>query len=278
MYTSTALKIYTAIRDGVIKSRASFWRDFSSIDKLNSLNIDFSKYENKLSKAKFDIVCCFDDDFPIIDKSVPLIDKPFFLAYQGDLNLIKDISKNVAVIGVLSPNENIIKRERHIVTSLVQNGICILSGLAKGCDSVAHNECLARHGKTVVILPSTLDDIYPPENAGLAQSIVDNDGLILTEYVTEPKSYHESISRLIDRDRLQAMFSKSVILIASYRKGEGDSGSRHAMSKAKTYKRRRYIMYNHSTDNSKPIFGLNEELIVEDVKILTTTSIKDLIE
>ena len=142
MYSDIALKIYTAICDDIIKSCAAFWRNFSNVDKLNSLELDCSKYKCQLENSSYNIVCCFDKDFPIVDENVPLSERPFFFAHKGDLNLIKDTSKNVAVIGVLTPTESIIAREKKIVSQLVKNEAHIISGLAKGCDSVAHSECL----------------------------------------------------------------------------------------------------------------------------------------
>lgn len=277
MHTLTALKIYTAICNGIIKSRLSFWRDFSSIDKINSLNLDCSKNEREIMNEGFDIVCCFDNDFPAIDKSVPKNDKPFLFIYKGNLNLLKDISKNVAVVGVLTPDEDITLRENNIVTRLIENDICIVSGLARGCDSIAHKVCLENGGKTVAFLPSTINSIYPAENTSLANSIVENGGLIITEYATESQNYKENIARLIERDRLQAMFANSIVLIASYRKGDGDSGSRHAMLKAKRYNRKRLVMYNKSTDKGSPLFGLNEDMIKDGANILTLSTMKELL-
>ncbi len=277
MYTLTALKIYTAICNGIIKSRSSFWRDFSSVDKINDLDLDCSKSEQSIVNGRFNITCCFDNDFPTIDESIPQNDRPFLFIYKGNLNLLNDISKNIAVVGVLTPDEDITRREQNIVTQLVKNDICIVSGLARGCDSIAHKACLKNGGKTVAFLPSTINSIYPAENTSLAESIVENDGLIITEYATESTNYKENIARLIERDRLQAMFANSIVLIASYRKGDGDSGSRHAMLKAKRYNRKRLVMFNKSTDEGNPLFGLNEDMIKDGTKILTHSSIKELL-
>ncbi len=276
MFSTLALKIYTAIRNGAIKSRTMFWRDFSSIDKINSLNLDCSKYEHEITGGNFEITCCFDDNFPKIDECVPRDEKPFLFIYKGDLDLLKNISKNVAVVGVLTPNQNIAEREIKIVSKLVKNDICIISGLAKGCDTIAHKACIEHGGKTVAFLPSPINAIYPSENISLSKSIIKNGGLIITEYTAAPKTYKENIARLIERDRLQALFASSVILIASYRKGEGDSGSRHAMLKAKRYGRKRFVMLNNITDTDNPIFGLNEDLIKDDVKVLTPSKIIDI--
>ena len=77
------------------------------------------------------------------------------------------------------------------------------------------------------------------------------------------------------------MFSKAIILIASYRKEEGDSGSRHAMEAARKYEIERYAMYNSKMDEDNKRFGLNKDLVnsigANQVKILIPSSI-DLIK
>ena len=122
-------------------------------------------------------------------------------------------------------------------------------------------------------MPTTINNIYPKENIKLADEIVKNGGLVLTEYVTEPATKFERINRFIARNRLQALFCKDIILIASHRLGEGDSGSRHAMSKAKKYGRNRYVMFNKTKDHENPQFGLNEDLINNCCEILTKENI-----
>lgn len=277
MFSQIALKIYGAICEGIITSRNVFWKNFLTEEMVNALDIDTKKYEQKLKNVNFDIVCCFDENFPKIPELVPEKDRPFLFAYCGELSLLNEIANNIAVIGVKEPNDEIVKREEKIVSRIIENDFCVVSGLADGCDTVAHTECVRTLGKTVAFLPSTLEKIYPPKNLGLAQKIVECDGLLVSEYVTEPKSRSERISRFVERDRLQAMFSKAVVLIASYRYGEGDSGSRHAMQKAKIYDKQRFMMFDQKKDFSKAIFGLNQDLLKEDVKILTEKSIKDLV-
>lgn len=152
----------------------------------------------------------------------------------------------------------------------------IVSGLARGCDTVAHKTCLSSGGKTVAILPTAFDDLYPKENEKLASAIIESGGLVITEYVNKPRNKYEGIKRFIERDRLQAMFSKVVILIASFRQGQGDSGSRHAMQKAKEYGKFRYVMFNQITDANKEIFGLNQDLLNDNVIVLTEKTIKEI--
>ncbi len=269
MYSQIALKLYALKKERVIKSNAQFWREFNNVDKIAHIDADIQKYAQELNENGISLICAFDKKFPTLPANLKPSDKPFLFAYKGDITLFANITKNIAVVGVLTPTPNIIERERRIVERLVQKEFCIISGLANGCDTVAHEECLVNGGKTVAILPSTLESVYPKKNAALAEKIVQGGGLVITEYVTEPMNRFESMKRFIERDRLQAMFVGRIILIASYLPGQGDSGSRHAMAKAREYGRERFVMYKESTDKGEPIFGLNESLIAEGTTILT---------
>ena len=114
-------------------------------------------------------------------------------------------------------------REKKFVSDLVKEGITIISGLALGCDSIAHKEAL-NGGKTVAILPNTLNKIMPSQNENLANQIVENGGLLITEYYEEFNSSRELIGRYQERDRLQALFCDTIILTASYSKTQQTYG------------------------------------------------------
>ncbi len=277
MYSKVGVKIYSAIRQGIFKSRKEFWESYFNINYWENLNITTKNEEAYLNESKFNLICVFDKEFPKINEKVKQQDKPFLFVYVGDISILNEINNNIAVIGVLNPTEKIVSREKEIAQILSKNNQNIVSGLAIGCDSVAHKVCTENGKKTIAFLPSNLENIYPKANKSLVNEIVHNDGLIVTEYVQEANNKYESINRFIERDRLQVMFAKGVILIASFRKGEGDSGSRHAMSKAKQYGVKRYVMYNWQTDNDDKIFGLNKDLVDNGVTILTQLNIKDLI-
>lgn len=276
MHSNISLKLYGMIKNGIIKSNAMFWREFYNEEKINSFDVDLLVLEKELQHEDISLVCVFDNYFPKIVLNLKNSEKPFLFAYKGNINLLKNIASNVAVIGVLTPNEDIEIREQKIVKELTKNNLTIVSGLAKGCDTVAHKTCLENNGKTIAILPTTFDTIYPKENVELVNEIIKKGGLVITEYITEPQNKFEQIKRFVDRDRLQAMFVKAVILIASYTQGNGDSGSRHAMQKAKEYTKMRYVMFDTKTDSDKQIFELNKQQIKDGALILTNKTIKEL--
>ena len=275
MNSNLAIKLYAMVKNGIIKSNAMFWREFSK-EKIQVFDIDIFATEEQLQEKSLNIVCVFDDNFPMIVNNLKNSEKPFLFVYKGNIELLSDTDKNVAVIGTLSPTPDIESREQKIVKELIDNNWVVISGLARGCDTIAHKTCLTCDGKTIAILPTTFDDLYPKENEILANNIIKSGGLVITEYVNKPRNKYEGIKRFIERDRLQAMFSKAVILIASFRQGQGDSGSRHAMQKAKEYGKLRYVMFNQKIDLNKEIFGLNQDLLNDNVIILTEKTIKEI--
>ena len=287
-YSDIALLLLAAKESGVIKTNAQFWKDYPSVEifkgmlSTNNDIIDIAKHLSQqypLCDKDEGFICAYDEHFPIINQMTKNGDKPYLLFYKGDVSLLSDLNRNVAVIGLIDPTSEVEKRETAVIEQLVKNDLVIVSGLAKGCDAIAHKVCLETGGKTIAILPSTLNKISPATNRNLANNIVISGGLILTEYHKEPLSRQETINRYIERDRLQAMFAKAVILIASYRKGEGDSGSRHAMESAKKFEVARYAMYNAAVDSDDKQFGLNKDLLNQtnaNMKVLQTSSIEEI--
>lgn len=191
--------------------------------------------------------------------------------------MLKSLNNNVAVIGCTDPTPEVIMREKSFVQKLIDKDMVIVSGLAKGCDSVAHMVAVENLKQTIAILPCDFQMIYPKENRELALEIVNTGGLLISEYYSQPKSRFEAVNRFIQRDRLQAMFTKAIILTASYRKDEGDSGSRHAMEFAKNYQIKRYVLLSENDYIDKQ-FGLNIDIKKNDknVNILTVKSIDEI--
>lgn len=264
-YTDAALRVF-ALKELFNLTTPAFWKNYSSIKTLNREILEGfaeleKQYEHRLSELEKQgvdgFICCFDNEFPDIPQIGRKNERPYLLFYKGDISLIQNLDRNVAVIGLVDPTEEIVSRERNVVKQLVKENCVIVSGLARGCDTVAHKTCLDLGGKTIAILPTPIGKIFPAENKLLAEEIVKTGGLLLTEYNEDAKGKNEGLARFIDRDRLQAILSKSVIMISSYRKDAGDSGSRHAMEAAERNMIERFVLYNETTDRDDPRFGLN---------------------
>lgn len=189
------------------------------------------------------VIAFCDKGFPTYKSAIKSSDKPVLLSYKGDLGLLnKNDLLRIAVIGLRNPCEKIKDLEEKITAKMLQKDAVIVSGLAKGCDENAHECALKKSGATIAILPSTLRKILPSSNAELAQEIVANGGLLISEYLHECKNSRFDLpQRYIERDRLQALFSDAVCLVASYAHSDSvkdkskDSGARHALNKAKEW-------------------------------------------
>ncbi|EKD31831.1 MAG: hypothetical protein ACD_77C00236G0009 [uncultured bacterium] len=238
---------------------------------------DFEKKKiiviNAIKKAEAfmdGFVAIGDTDFPPFRGIVKNSEQPIFLFYKGNLSLLSATNKNVAVIGLLNPDNDIIKIEKEVVGELVNSGVAIVSGLALGCDTIAHKQALDSNGKAIAILPSPLNNVLPATNKVLANEILEKGGLLITEYLTDAKSKMELASRYQERDRLQALFSDCIVLSASYAKNDlgNDSGSRLAMGYAFDYSIPRAVIYDFETDIDNPKFELNRLYIREQKDII----------
>ncbi|MBV51062.1 MAG: DNA-processing protein DprA [Gammaproteobacteria bacterium] len=240
---------------------------------IDEFNREKSHLKDVLAESKGSIdgvVALGDADFPPIRGVVKNSEKPIFLFYCGDLSLLTSESKNVAVIGLLNPDQEIKNVERELVAGLVENGAVIVSGLALGCDTIAHRQALDSKGRTVAILPGPLNDVIPAKNRALAEEIVKSNGLLISEYLTSANSKMEMSGRYQERDRLQALYSNSIVLSASYAKNDigNDSGSRLAMGYAKDYSIPRVVIYDKQYDANNPMYDLNRQILGEDSNIL----------
>lgn len=262
----------------LINKHKTYRDDPTSVDDFKRLRNNFKKVLiEKFEDCCDGYVALGDPNFPKIRGEVNNGEKPVFLFYKGDIELLSIENKNISVIGLLNPDGTIEERERKIVADLVKKGATIVSGLAFGCDSISHIQTLDSNGKTVAILPSPLNSIMPAKNKGLAFFIVEEGGLLVTEYGTDYKSQFELSSRYQQRDRLQALFCDTIILAASYAQNSAerwkmfgqklDSGARLAMGYAKKYGIPRAVMYDAEIDAENPMFDLNRDLINEEKTI-----------
>jgi DNA processing protein len=254
----------------------------TSIDEFERKKTRLKEYLKKMEGFIDGIVAIGDVNFPPYRGIVKASEQPIFLFYRGNLTLLKASNKNIAVIGLLNPDSNIEIMEQKVVAELVKNEVTIVSGLALGCDTIAHRQTLDFNGKTIAILPSPLNDVMPATNKLLANEIVEKNGLLISEYYENAKSKMELSSRYQERDRLQALFSDGIVLSASYAKNEqgNDSGSRLAMEYALSYSIPRAVIYDQEININNPKYDLSRQLIKEqkDVTVINHNNIPETVK
>jgi DNA processing protein len=104
---------------------------------------------------------------------------PIALYYRGQFDYN---SFSIAVVGSRRTTVYGSRAARKLSYDLALRGVRVVSGLARGIDSIAHTGCISAGGKTTAVLGCGLDSIYPPENNRLFNDIIDSGGLILSEY------------------------------------------------------------------------------------------------
>ena len=127
----------------------------------------------------------------------------------GNLNLL-NYKETIAIIGSRNYSSYGKKAANDFSFNLAKNNFCVVSGLARGIDSFAHIAALNSKGKTIAVLGSGLDNIYPKENINLAKRIVENDGLIISEYELGSKPLKQHFPA---RNRIISGLSDGVLVI-----------------------------------------------------------------
>ncbi len=133
---------------------------------------------------------------------------PKVLHVLGELSPLLDMPK-VAIVG----SRKVTPYGRHVTQKLAgelaRAGVVIVSGLALGVDSIAHEACLEAGGKTIAVLPTGLDNIYPSSHRGLAQQIIEQGGALISEYNLGTPGYKQNF---IERNRLVSGISDGVLI------------------------------------------------------------------
>ncbi len=158
---------------------------------------------------------------------------PWVLYCKGNLSLLEG-GNILAVIGTRTPTPYGIAATKQIIPDISRNGVPIISGLAKGIDSIAQESALASNGEVIAVIGGGFEHIYPKENTKLAIDIGAK-GLLLSEYppITEPKKWHFPM-----RNRIISGLSRGIFVI----EGKKRSGT--------------FITVHQGLDQGKDIFAL----------------------
>ena len=185
-------------------------------------NVEAARKDIQDNEAKhIHFISLFDERFPkrLCEGKDPVV----FLYYVGDIELLS--SKSIAIIGTREPEESFALKGRKAALFYAKKGLTVVSGLALGCDTIAHRATLDANGKTIAILPSALDKVLPPQNRGLAREIVNNGGLVISEY-----SVNSTMNKFnyAQRDRIQSLLTDVALVIQS----DDDGGTMIAVRKS----------------------------------------------
>ena len=160
----------------------------------------------------YNFITINDDIYPKCLKEIS--NPPLKLYYKGNLDLLKD-ERLIAVVGTRNPSSYGKLCCEYMVKKMTSANITIVSGFAKGIDSIAHKTSLLAGGKTIAIIASGLDIVYPASNLSLYREIEEK-GLILSEYEAGVKPFKFNFPQ---RNRIIAGLSKGTIVVESKDRG-----------------------------------------------------------
>ena len=167
-----------------------------------------------------------DKNYP--EKLLKIKNPPQKIYIEGNENLLnKEI---IAIVGSRMATEYGKKCAKLFASELSKQGFTIISGLAVGIDTIAHIYSMEEVGKTIAVLGSGFNNIYPEENYYLYKKILENNGCIITEYSPETQKSKENFPK---RNRIISGLSVGVLLVEAKYGSGGAITAKHALKQGK---------------------------------------------
>lgn len=231
-----------------------------TLSDLNNAHQCALKIISTSQACKIGYVGFYDAEFPAILRQTinedGKLDPPLILWYRGDYSITQ--LPGFAFIGTREATPEGITGGTFLAGEFAKRGFNIVSGLAIGCDTCGHKGALKVGGKTTAILANGLDheSIYPPENQNLAEEIVENGGLLISEYrIGTPVSRYS----LVARDRLQSGLSLATLVIQTGEHG----GTMHAATATLKAEKPLYTMLFKDNNTNRHEKCLGNALLVK---------------
>lgn len=167
-------------RDIVIYFSLKYLGDWEEIYRgiKNKESIDDDLFKTLLSKCDFRIVTILDEDYPDVLKSI--YHPPFALFCLGNIELLNKL-RIATVVGSRNSSSYGLDACKHICKELVKENYTILSGMARGIDTIAHQTALENKGKSIAVLGCGINYCYPKENKDL-YDVLKRTELVISEY------------------------------------------------------------------------------------------------
>ncbi len=182
----TLKNVLSASSDSLMNTQGIRKKALESIIKHRDSDI-LEKELNLANKANCDIITIDDDSYP---KQLKTISSPPIVLYiHGELK--PEDNNSVSIVGTRTPTRYGKKMAHNIGYNLAQQGVTVISGLAKGLDSQAHNAAIEAKGRTIAVLGSGLLRLYPKENRKLAKKI-ETSGAVISEFPLETTPYRSN--------------------------------------------------------------------------------------
>lgn len=168
-------------------------------------SVDIIEEQRRMKEHGISLLTLEDESYPPALREIH--DPPFLLYIKGDIR-----PSDAAALGVVGSRRTTHygkEQARKLSFQLARAGFCIISGLARGIDTAAHEGALAAEGRTIAVLGSGIGNIYPPENAALADKIAEN-GAVISEF---PVLYVPDKQSFPLRNRIVSGMSQGLLVV-----------------------------------------------------------------
>ena len=188
-------------------------------------NFDEKGYFNRLNRLKINYLTIREEDYPRNLKEIN--DAPYVLYLRGKLKSADRAA--VAIVGSRKMTAYGREVTNRFSSELASLGITIVSGLARGVDTEAHKSALGAGGRTIAVVGSGLDNLYPPENTKLADETAKH-GAVVTEY---PLGHPAVPLNFAARNRIISGLSRAVLVVEGAEKSGTLLTANHAASQGR---------------------------------------------
>jgi DNA processing protein len=204
-----------------------FYRHLKHIS--SSTMPDWRRVDKELlwsSKSNHFLIPFDDSDYPERLKHIP--HPPFLLRVVGDRLALK--VPHLAIVGSRKATQQGLQLAKVYAKGVVESGLGVVSGLARGIDAAAHEGALCGNGVTIAVLAHGLHRLYPKEHLSLARTILDNEGAIVSEYPL----YQDPTKRaFVARNRIISGLSLGVFVVEASIKSGSLSTARYALDQGR---------------------------------------------
>lgn len=195
----------------ILKAGRSGFQDIEWLDnkkKSSIISILYGEIVDKelevIEKQRVQIITVEDEDYPELLREISA--PPPVLYCRG--NLKKEFT-GIAVVGTRNPTEYGKMMAEKLSSQLAINGIAVVSGMARGIDTIAHKSALGSNGYTIAVLGSGIDMVYPPENGKLYNEICEK-GAVISEFPMGSSPHKKNFPR---RNRIVSGMSRAILVI-----------------------------------------------------------------
>jgi DNA processing protein len=204
--------------------------------------------------AGIESIAYYDSDYPARLRDIA--DPPAVLFVKGNPAALHS-TKSVAIVGTREPTSYGAKVAHRSGQAAASADFVVVSGLAHGCDTKAHEGCTEAEGVGVAVLAHGLDRIYPAANRALADRLLHLNGCLVSEY---PIGMTPMRTAFAERDRIQSGLSDGVLVVETDLKG----GTMHTVRFAEDQKRLLACVWHPERLRSEPKTQGNQSLISEN--------------